>query len=260
MAPRSVVYTVEKSVECGEIAKTPRGTNFTGQIVQETLDRVIRIHGKWYNVRDFKHPGGPVALSLGFKRDATVLFESCHPFTQQEKLRSLLDKYRVSDDEQRYLDVKYAKQIAASSGSGADFDFEWCNQVSSSSSMKRSSQIDAFEADVKQIARSYFEKEAERRGVSFRDATKATPARWAEIAVLTAAFVISAAWLVQGWWPALVITPTVCWLWMVNFWHDAAHFALSSDWRVNSAATYIAPWFSSVYAWHHQHTIGGWQQ
>lgn len=38
--------------------------------------------------------------------------------------------------------------------------------------------------------------------------------------------------------------------------HDAAHFALSSDWRVNLAATYAAPWFSSPLMWAHQHTIG----
>ena len=43
---------------------------------------------------------------------------------------------------------------------------------------------------------------------------------------------------------------------MVNFWHDACHFALSGRWWVNAALPYLAPWFSSPTSWYHQHVIG----
>ena len=35
----------------------------------------LRIHGKWYDVGDFNHPGGPIMIALGKDRDATALFE-----------------------------------------------------------------------------------------------------------------------------------------------------------------------------------------
>jgi fatty acid desaturase len=117
--------------------------------------------------------------------------------------------------------------------------------------------VDAFEGDVKALALAYFEGEAARRGVSLRDAMKAPPVRWAQVGALTLLFVLGGVVpLVRGWWPALLITPTIAWIWMVNFWHDAAHFAMSGNWRVNTALTYLAPWFSSPLMWAHQHTIG----
>lgn len=56
---------------------------------------VLSIHGKWYDVTKFKHPGGPIMLSLGNGRDATALFESHHPFTARETLERMLNKYQI---------------------------------------------------------------------------------------------------------------------------------------------------------------------
>ena len=56
---------------------------------------VTRIHGKYYNLEGFKHPGGPVALSLIGGRDGTPLFESHHPFTSQDKLQAILGKHLI---------------------------------------------------------------------------------------------------------------------------------------------------------------------
>jgi hypothetical protein len=88
------------------------------------------------------------------------------------------------------------------------------------------------------------------------EATKATPRRWLEIAVLWLAFGSSVPALVSGSWWALVVTPVLGWVWMVNYWHDACHFALSSSWWVNAALPYLGPWFSSPTTWYHQHVIG----
>ena len=42
----------------------------------------------------------------------------------------------------------------------------------------------------------------------------------------------------------------------VNTFHDASHFALSRDWRINCLGTYVGWWFSSPLSWYHQHVIG----
>jgi hypothetical protein len=232
--------------------------------------RVLRIEGRWYDVSRFEHPGGPVALSLGIDRDATVLFRSSHPFTSRAYLRGLLERLELPEEQQAYLDGRHARLLAAEPPfvfDGGDTEaLGDCTPVHTlgADAASRGSRgtgappaaVDAFEREVKAIAREYFTKEAARRGVSLREATKAPPRRWAEVAGLTLLFALSAAALVRGSWLALAVAPTLAWVWMVNFWHDAAHFAMSSDWRVNAALTYVAPWFSSPLIWYHQHVIG----
>lgn len=117
--------------------------------------------------------------------------------------------------------------------------------------------VDAFESDVKGVVREYFQGEAARRGVSLREATKAPPERWLSVVLLGAGFLgLGAFPLVRGEWWALATAPVLCWLFMVNFWHDASHFAMSTNWVVNWALLYCAPWFSSPLVWWHQHVIG----
>ena len=255
----------------------PAGAQETGKLlapsVRAALDRasVIKLHGRWVDVSRFAHPGGPAALGLGFGRDATALFESSHPFTARGHLAAQVAALEVRDPASvAYLDAKYARELANSGNVGGPYDFDFSpaavslrrSGASAADSSRPSGSeggdlvVDPFEADVKAAALAYFRGEAARRGVSLRTAMKATPARVAEVAVLGVAFACSAVALVRGSWPALFLAPTLCWLWMVNFWHDAAHFAWSQDWRINVAATYAAPWFSSPLMWAHQHTIG----
>jgi hypothetical protein len=204
--------------------------------------QLLRIDGKWYDVRGFRHPGGPIALSLGVGRDASVLFHSSHPLSSRSRMKEELCHLELPEAQQAGLNERHAKLVASENETPFVFDGPHRG--------------DAFEREVKAIAKSYFEAEARRRGISLRRAMKATPRRWMEIALLSAAFLVAAAALVSGSWVALAVTPTLTWLWMVNFWHDAAHFAMSSDWRVNAALTYAAPWFSSPLMWYHQHVIG----
>ena len=57
------------------------------------------------------------------------------------------------------------------------------------------------------------------------------------------------------WW-TLLATPITYWIFGVNVFHDASHFALSRDWRINCLGTYVGWWFSSPLEWYHQHVIG----
>ena len=210
--------------------------------------RIMRINGVWYDTTGFDHPGGPVALSLGYGRDATLLFRSCHSLVSPVLLDTAMRRLKVSQKRQAQLEAEHAALVASESNG---FELRGGTNTSCAPAAE-----DPFEVEVVTAVRQYFEQEAARRGVSLRTALKATPQRWLEILILTLAFLASAAALVAGWWPALLLTPTVTWIWMVNFWHDAAHFAMSADWHVNAALTYAAPWFSSPLIWYHQHVIG----
>eukprot|EP00960_Hanusia_phi_P032011 749611-Hanusia_phi.AAC.1 len=50
---------------------------------------------KIYDLTDFKHPGGNIALTLGKDRDATELFESHHLLSNMEKITQIMEKYEI---------------------------------------------------------------------------------------------------------------------------------------------------------------------
>jgi len=59
-------------------------------------DRLItKIHGKYYDLTEFKHPGGPLALACIDNRDGTELFESHHLFTRKNTL-DILSSYEMN--------------------------------------------------------------------------------------------------------------------------------------------------------------------
>ena len=60
--------------------------------MSETI--ITKIHGKYYDLTNFKHPGGPVALACIDNRDGTELFESHHMFTRKDTL-SILSSYEM---------------------------------------------------------------------------------------------------------------------------------------------------------------------
>ena len=51
--------------------------------------------GEWYDLQNFDHPGGPVALALCVGRDGTALFESHHYLIEHKRLMSILSKFKV---------------------------------------------------------------------------------------------------------------------------------------------------------------------
>lgn len=206
--------------------------------------RPLRIHGVWYDVSRFKHPGGPVMLSLGEGRDATALFESHHPFTPRATLENILRKYRIEESaETKLLDKREQEDL-----------FVWPEYETKDDSPH--APVTAFAEEVRTKVQSYFEGEAKRRGVPLLEATKATPTRWLEILLYAViAFSTFPAYIRGEWW-SLLATPLTYWVLGVNTFHDGSHFALSRNWRVNAVATYIGWWFSSPLEWYHQHVIG----
>jgi len=196
-----------------------------------------RIHGKWYNLAKFEHPGGPVALGLSKGRDGTALFESHHYFVPRAQLLQILAKYEVSPDESKTLttpDDKY---------DGQPYDWSGIEQ-------------DGFSSEIRTLVVDYFTALAKKNGTSVLEATKSTPKKWLIVCTFLTLFVASLPSFVHGNPAFLVITPVLAWLSICNYWHDAMHFALSSDWRINALSPYLLPLLSSPSMWYHQHVIG----
>ena len=252
--PQKIKMSVEAQTEVASVVNDPRKQAERGG----NGDNVILIHGRWYDVTSFDHPGGPVALSLGIQRDATALFESYHALSNKELLRSHLKQLEVNEAEQSRLSKLYGMgNVAGFAGQDQDFDFSAAAaELHGASKVSGSTKADPFEVEVKQIAREYLKQEAARRRVSLKDAGKATSGKWAAMLLFTAVFLWSMAPLIRGEWYALLLTPTLAWIYMVNCFHDANHFSLHKSWRVNALVGWLVPWFSQPFFWHLQHTIG----
>jgi delta11-fatty-acid desaturase len=196
-----------------------------------------RIRGIWYDLAKFEHPGGPVAVNLAKNRDATALFESHHYLITHEKLYATLNKYKVSDDLQKSL-TTFDKR-----DDGAHYVWDKYEE-------------DPFMLDIKKMVIDHFKPIAKARGITLREATKATPQRWTMILSMMAMFFATLPAFVRGEWWTLVVTPQLAWVIIANYWHDGLHFSLSTDWRINAALPYLFPWLSSPWMWYHQHVIG----
>jgi len=212
-------------------------SNSSGQQKNKTDYIVTKIHNQWYNLTDFDHPGGPVALSLVQRRDGTALFESHHPFTKHKKLMQILSKYKANES-------TYGCQLMDERDDGLVYEWDGIEN-------------DEFVSDLKALTSEYFGTIAKEKGLSnITEATKATPARWALVMTLMISFFGTLPLYIHGNWFFIVLTPVLAWLTIANYWHDATHFALSSDWRVNAFMPYLLPLLSSPSVWYHQHTIG----
>jgi fatty acid desaturase len=155
----------------------------------------------------------------------TVLFESHHPFVSRQRLDRILSKYEVSS-KHPLSPPKYT------------FD-------------------SAFRADLVRKAREYFLDQAIHRGCSMLQATKATPGRWAFCLMLFVARLLALyGCYYYGHLSFFLIEPIVSWVSMSNTFHDAAHFALSTNPLINSAVANCYVDFSGTMDWYIQHNVG----
>lgn len=200
---------------------------------------VTRIHGRYYDVGAFDHPGGCPALECARDRDATALFESYHALHRARPLHTL-KQYEIPAEQ-----AQSPGRFLAEDRFGGD-GFDWDETLAS-----------PFRRDLIECVTRYLQQErARRRLPSLRAAAKAPPRRWLEIVLIGAAFFAVLVPFVRGSWLAMLAVPFLGWLLVANFWHDALHFGLSRHWRVNQLLPYIFPWFLSPTMWMHQHVIG----
>ena len=63
--------------------------------------KITKIHGKYYDLQDFKHPGGDDAIWHSYGRDATAMFEQYHSMANQQYLQRILQKYEIPENKIR---------------------------------------------------------------------------------------------------------------------------------------------------------------
>jgi len=188
-------------------------------------------------------------LKLGESRDATAMFEAHHPLTDRKRLEAILAKHEIKEGPNCTLLDKRDDEKN-------EFTFEWPEYEMKSDGLPEEAPVSPFARELRSRVRALFASEAKRRGVPILQATKATPWRWMELTILLGLFVATLPAFLRGEWWTLLATPLTYWVAGVNVFHDASHFALSRDWRVNLVGTYYGFWFSSPFEWYHQHVIG----
>jgi delta11-fatty-acid desaturase len=117
-----------------------------------------------------------------------------------------------------------------------------------------------FTIELRDKVKKHFAEKTKQRGISFIEATKATPQRWCE----WGAFATASAWSFYTmlysqsifWsWLNVIMFPSLYWM-SATMLHDGGHFAISQDWHINWGMQYIYRVIASPYEWLHQHIIG----
>jgi delta11-fatty-acid desaturase len=208
-----------QSVTENDVIKSTNDT-FLNLSISEYNDRLItRIHNKYYDLTDFIHPGGPVAISLAIGRDGSELFESHHLYSKID-IQKILSKFEMFNPP--------VQEINSSNV------YDWDLTKSSD-----------FTKELKQMAKEEIGSEI-----------KCTWSRLFELIVISIVTLSQVIQFYQGYWHTLITLPLAYWVLVVNSFHDASHFGLSWNWRINRLATNVGVCFCPPYTWYHQHVIG----
>eukprot|EP01103_Thecamoeba_quadrilineata_P007801 TRINITY_DN17627_c0_g1_i1.p1 TRINITY_DN17627_c0_g1~~TRINITY_DN17627_c0_g1_i1.p1 ORF type:complete len:444 (+),score=-21.33 TRINITY_DN17627_c0_g1_i1:142-1473(+) len=210
---------------------------------QYDFDIKTRIYGNWYDLTEFtkNHPGGNLPLDLINKRDGTGLLKLHHPFSSKSVLLGMIEKYKLKNTEE--LNKLYDLPEEPFDYSESDFELELKKEV-------KNYFLNEFNLTEQTNIRNS-------KGVHLLNKlVKAPIERLMHIFILTLIFYVTVYYYVQGNWIALLFLPLIAWIYSVNFWHDATHFAMSTNEFVNTSFMYLTPFFSSPLSWFHQHVIG----
>ena len=210
--------------------------------------KIVKIHNKYYDITNFAHPGGPMAIMAANRRDATALFESHHPFSDRDMMNDILKKYEIHEEREKC--EKYL--LPGENENGDNNLFNWEETLNSE-----------FTLELRDKVKKHFKYQAEERGVSLLEATKATPQRWCEWGAMASATMWSFYTMLYSqsifWsWLNVLLCPAIYWI-SAGMFHDGSHFAVSRDWRINWGIQHMYNMyriFSSPYNWLHQHIIG----
>ena len=157
-----------------------------------------------------------------------MLFEAYHPFVPRDRLAQILAKYQVGERTDDPI-----------SPAPVEFTFD-----------------SPFRRDLVECVHAYFQALGRRSGRSVAEATKCPPQRSVALAVGGAVYVVLHLFGMCGWWWGEALGSIVDWVWGVNVFHDAMHFALTPQQRVNEGIGYLFPMFVHPFDWQHQHNVG----
>src|SRR5690242_3433267 len=98
---------------------------------------ITKVHGRYYDVGSFDHPGGCAALECARDRDATALFESYHALHRARPLKTL-ERFEVTAEQ-----AAGAERFAAEQKFGPS-SFDW-----------EATLAGGFRSDIVECARQY---------------------------------------------------------------------------------------------------------
>jgi len=203
---------------------------------------ITRIHGKDYDLEGFDHPGGAYALNHAYGRDASVLFESMHPFVDKVRLNKVLGKYLIPPPK-----ADAPSLLLEGEAEAPTYHYD-----------------SPFGKELKERIISHFVAQSASRGVSIHESIKATPWEWVRLTMLHIISIsLAAAYVYALSVPMPTGVPTLLGILLgiflfisgVNVFHDGAHFSLSTSAWLNHAAHTCYFWFCSSSAWYHSHNI-----
>lgn len=196
--------------------------------------KITKIHGKYYDLQDFKHPGGDDAIWHSYGRDATAMFEQYHSMANQKHLQRILQKYEVPEN--KIMEAK--EHLLQGEDDVPQFNFN-----------------SEFAQEVKEKVKLHFINKAKDESTTMCKITKASNQRWLLIGFLNLLRILSCMWWLSGSWYGLIAFPLFSWLGLSNVFHDACHFSLSSRWKINRIFSYSGLDFCSPLIWYYQHNI-----
>ncbi len=186
-----------------------------------------KIHGKMYDLTNFNHPGGSIPIDIIDNKDSTCLFESYHPVSNREKLNNILSKYEVHDDNSIIQQDVY--------------DFSIFN--------------DDFTKEVRMEVYNYFNNIATKNNCTLIEATKMTAIKKIELIVLASIFIINLIrWFYTNNFIYLFTIPFSYYLLLVNYFHDAGHFALFTNKYIETIMFCCIYFIYSSIGWYNYHT------
>lgn len=94
MAPNRLTNTSKET--CLSEKATTSAKSAKKAMIPRSKQLITKIHGKYYDLTNFKHPGGPIPIALIDGRDGTELFESHHMFTSKD-INEILINYELHD-------------------------------------------------------------------------------------------------------------------------------------------------------------------
>lgn len=192
---------------------------------------ITKIHNKYYNIENFNHPGGKDAIWHAYGRDATAMFEMYHPFVNKETIYSILQKYETAPHEAKMHLLPGEDDVPQ-----FDYDTE-------------------FSKDIKKEVFNYFKSQAAENNTSIQKITKASSSRWMLITLLNMLHMLSIYWWIKGSIYGLFAFPIFSWILSVHTIHDACHFSLSDNSKINKIYSYFGLEYYTPLIWYHQHNI-----
>ena len=195
--------------------------------------KITKIHGKYYDLQDFKHPGGNDAIWHSYERDATAMFEQYHSMANQKYIQQILHKYEVPKN--KIMEAK--KHLLKGEDNVPQFNFN-----------------SEFAKELKKKVKLHFIKKAQKKSTTIRKITKASYKKWLQTFVYNLLYIISAFYWLSGYKIGLLVFPLCTYLNIILF-HEACHFSISDKPLINKIYGFIFPDIMFPKLWFLQHNI-----